>query len=138
MNGPRAWAGWPGSPVGVPEEAWYDADAGPVVRLYAVTGGRTLPDQREFDLATMVCGASWDTATPTGLSPEQTKILQLCRDPTSVTEIAALLKLPLGTVRVLLSDLRDAGLITVPQWHESTDEPSVETLQRLLSGLLIL
>jgi DNA-binding transcriptional ArsR family regulator len=122
----------------VPEEAWYDADAGPVVRPYAVTGGRTLPDRWEFDLATMFCRASSGTAGSIRLSPEQIEIVALCRDPTSMSEIAAHLKLPLGTVRVLLSDLRDIGLITVPQRHESTDQPSVEILQRLLSGLLVL
>jgi DNA-binding transcriptional ArsR family regulator len=124
--------------VGVPEEAWYDADAGPVVRPYAMTGGRTQPDRSEFDLITVVWGTSSGAATKARLSPEQSTIVDLCRDPTSVTEIAAHLKLPLGTVRVLLSDLRDAGLITVPARHEPTDEPSVGTLERVLNGLLAL
>jgi uncharacterized protein DUF742 len=120
-----------------PEEVWYDDDAGPIVRLYALTGGRTVAGREDFTLSTMVRGVATE-ATPPGLSPEQLRILRLSRNPVSVPEIAAHLGMPLGSVRVLLGDLRDAGLITVPQSRESIATPSQPVLERLLSGLLAL
>jgi DNA-binding IclR family transcriptional regulator len=52
-----------------------------------------------------------------------------------VSEIAARIGLPLGTVRVILSDLRDTGLVAVPQSRDTTRAPSVQVLQRVLAGL---
>jgi hypothetical protein len=64
--------------------------------------------------------------------------MRLCRKPLSVSEIAAHLRLPLGSVRVLLGDLRDAGLIAVPGPKAAADQPSQELLERVLSGLMAL
>ena len=47
------------------------------------------------------------------LEPEHLTLLRLCRLPTSVADLAADLDLPLGVVRVLLSDVRERGLINV-------------------------
>jgi uncharacterized protein DUF742 len=124
--------------VNGPEEIWYDDDAGPVVRLYALTGGRTVAGHEDFTLSTMVVHGVAGDAPPPGLSPEQLRILRLSRRPVSVPEIAAHLGMPLGSVRVLLGDLRDAGLIAVPQSRESSAATSQPVLERLLSGLLAL
>ena len=121
----------------VPEDVWYDDDAGPVVRLYAMTGGRTLRDRGGLELITVVWAVSSGTG-PAALSPEQTEILRLCQRPLSVSEIAAHVKLPLGSVRVLLSDLREAGLIGVSQRRPAGEQPSHELLERVLNGLLAL
>jgi len=120
------------------DEVWYDNDAGPVVRLYAMTGGRTLADRGGFELITVVWAVSPRPVKdpPADLSPEQTEILRLCQRPLSVSEVAAHVKLPLGSVRVLLSDLRDAGLIGTPRPRTAADQPSRELLERVLSGLL--
>ena len=45
--------------------------------------------------------------------PELRAIVELCRRMRTVAEISALLKMPLGVVRVLLSDLADQGKIRV-------------------------
>jgi hypothetical protein len=137
MSGNRPWPRSVGRPSSGPEDAWYDDDAGPVVRLYVMTGGRTVPARQEFALSTLIQGIP-AAAPPAGLSPEQTKILRLSRNPVSVPEIAAHLGMPLGPVRVLLGDLRDAGLIAVPQPRESVEEPAQDLLERVLSGLLAL
>lgn len=118
------------------EDVWYDEDAGPLVRLFAMTGGRTLPDRGGLELITVVRALT--PAPPSGLSPEQSEIMRLCRKPLSVSEIAAHLRLPLGSVRVLLGDLRDAGLIAVPEAGAAADQPSRELLERVLSGLMAL
>jgi hypothetical protein len=125
------------APTYVTEEVWYDNDAGPVVRLYAMTGGRTLPDRGGLELITVVWAVS-PNDPPLPLPPEQAEILRLCQRPLSVSEIAAHLKLPLGSVRVLLSDLREAGLVAVPRPRSAADQPSYELLERVLSGLLAL
>jgi hypothetical protein len=36
------------------DEIWLDEDAGPVVRHYAMTSGRTRPTRGEFDLITLI------------------------------------------------------------------------------------
>jgi hypothetical protein len=113
------------------DERWYDEDAGPLVRLYARTGGRTVAHRDDFELSTMICATEYQT----GLSPEQSTILRLSREPIAMTEIAVHLGMPIGAVRVLLGELRDAGLIVVPQVQPTGAGPSRPVLERLLSGL---
>ena len=69
------------------------------------------------------------------LSSEQTTIVELAERPVSVSEIAARVGLPLGTVRVILGDLRDAGLIAVPRARDVAQRPTMQLLERVLSGL---
>jgi hypothetical protein len=97
------------------EDRWLDRDAGPIVRPYALIGGRTRPRGETFDLMTMITavrGAEEDTCD---LEPEHLTLLRLCRRPTPVADIAADLELPLGVVRILLSDVRERRLIKVDQ-----------------------
>ncbi|MEV4513402.1 DUF742 domain-containing protein [Dactylosporangium sp. NPDC049525] len=115
------------------DEVWYDADAGPVVRLYAVTRGRVAMNTDGLDLATVVTVGP----APTGLedlSPEQSEILRLCAHPVSVAEVAVHLGLPVSTARVLLADLQANGLV-VTGAERSADEPSEQLLGKVLSGL---
>lgn len=93
-------------------EGWFDRDAGPVVRPYAMTSGRTAPVAGNFDLIAIVHAtrdpAPGDEVT---LGPESAEIIRYAGTPVSVAEVAAHLDLPAGTVRVLLGDLLDARLI---------------------------
>ncbi|HEX4656295.1 MAG TPA: DUF742 domain-containing protein [Streptosporangiaceae bacterium] len=95
------------------EERWLDQDAGPVVRPYALIGGRTRPSGETFDLVSMITAVRGSPADLDGLEPEHLTLLRLCRLPTSVADLAADLDLPLGVVRILLSDVRQRGLIAV-------------------------
>ena len=125
------------SPVrGVAEDAWYDDIAGPIVRLYAMTGGRAAETGREFTLSTMVTRAG-DRAGDADLPEEKSAILRLCGRALSVAEIAAHLSLPLGTVDVLLCDLRRAGLVQTPV-RSAEGHPSEDVMRRLRDGLLAL
>ncbi|MFI7608620.1 DUF742 domain-containing protein [Micromonospora sp. NPDC049366] len=121
-------------PTGAADEAWYDDEAGPVVRPYAVTGGRSAPDRGRFDLITLIVTRGAVPAT-THLFPEQAAIVDMCRRPLSVAEIGAELDLPVGTVRVLLGDLLDAGLIETHEPPTLSELPSEDLLQELLAGL---
>jgi hypothetical protein len=115
-------------------ETWYDDDAGPLVRLYARTGGRAVAYRDDFELGTMICCVPAAASRP-GLSSEQSTILRLSREPVSVTEIAAHLDMPVGAVRLLLGELRDARLIVVPPARQTGAGPSRPVLEKLLSGL---
>ncbi|MGK5738190.1 DUF742 domain-containing protein [Micromonospora sp. URMC 103] len=121
-------------PNGAPDEAWYDDDAGPVVRPYTMTGGRAAPERGRFDLITLVV-ARGPVPVNAQLFPEQAAIVEMCRRPLSVAEVGAELDLPVGTVRVLLGDLLSAGLIETHEPPTLAELPSEDLLRELLAGL---
>lgn len=112
------------------------------VRPYSLTGGRTrfghvllvetfvaaldAPDERREltngNLASRVM-------------PELQAIVEICRRMRTVAEISALLRMPLGVVRVLLSDLADQGKIRVYGTGHGTGQPDRALLERVLNGL---
>jgi Protein of unknown function (DUF742) len=49
------------------------------------------------------------------LEPEYQEVVRRCRRPKPVADLASDLDLPLGVVRILLSDMRENGLITIRQ-----------------------
>jgi len=113
---------------------WVDQDAGPVVRPYALTGGLTRPSGQRFDLLDLVRAvrrAAWDLSQ---LSPEQAELLQRCQMPATLVDLAAGLDLPVGVIRILVSDLRERGLITIhrPQPAGFSD---LKILQEVVNGL---
>lgn len=106
-----------------------------VVRPYTWTGGRTAP---VFDLAveTLVSTSEHGHDVAVLTSEEHRAVAELCRDPRSVAEVAALLSLPLGVVRVLLADMADIGLVVVHRGaNGSSNTPDMALMERVLSGL---
>ncbi|MET8651369.1 MULTISPECIES: DUF742 domain-containing protein [Nocardia] len=89
-------------------ESWYDEDAGPVVRLYAITHGRSASARPELDMLTLVVNVSAGVR-PRRSEPEYAEILRLSRTALSVAEIAAHLRLPLTATKILVGDLIDDG-----------------------------
>jgi hypothetical protein len=116
------------------------ADPGPTdpsvfgVRAYAITRGR----------AHAVVHLEFETmlqTTPAGGSSvgvqrfERQDIVQRCTDePLSVAELSALLRLPIGVVRVVAADLLAEGLLQAyqPSEHVADD---VFLLTRLIAGV---
>ncbi|MBL1076081.1 DUF742 domain-containing protein [Nocardia sp. 2] len=114
-------------------EHWYEDEAGPLVRLYAVARGR--PDRADLDVATQVV----DTQRGLGLNrnePEYAAIVSLCVTPISVAELSAHLRLPLTMTKVLVGDLIDDGRLTFrasPAAAHSTSDTGV--LRAVLEGI---
>lgn len=124
----------PSIPVQEPEPAVVEY-SGPLVRPYAWTGGRT---SAEYDLRleTLVsleengiAVAMRDTTT------EQRSIVEMCANPRSVAEVSALLSVPLGVARVLLSDLITMGVVAVHHNAAAPGGPDLTLLNRVLVGL---
>ena len=117
------------------EKAWFDDEAGPLVRPYALTRGRTRPASYDLDLITLVV-ARQPRVNTRRLNPEQTRILQVCEQPLSVAEVAAKVDLPLGVVRVLISDLIEQDHIVFrSSWAPTSDVPSLDMMQKVLDGI---
>jgi hypothetical protein len=118
---------------------WFDDEAGPVVRPYAMTRGRTTsPAQHRLDLIALVVAEDRadDPEADTSLSPEHVDIVGLCRDePQSVAELAAGLDLPIGVVRVLVGDLVDADFVHVNRPVPPAELPDESILRDVIDGL---
>jgi hypothetical protein len=93
----------------VTSETWFDDEAGPLVRPYTVTKGRTRPARAELTMITMVMAVA--EQPDRGMAPEHGDVLRACRHPRSVAEVAAAVGLPLGVVKILLSDLMERGMV---------------------------
>ncbi|MFH9297335.1 DUF742 domain-containing protein [Streptomyces sp. NPDC017520] len=109
-------------------------DTGAPDRLYTVTGGRSRSAD-SFDLVTLVVSECRPTA---GMQSEHARILDLCRHPTAVVEIAAELSLPVTVVRILLDDLHAMGRITARHPRSATSPsalPDSDLLKEVLHGL---
>ncbi|WP_042364495.1 DUF742 domain-containing protein [Streptacidiphilus neutrinimicus] len=122
------------------------------VRPYALTGGRTRFGQVLL-VETLISAveqrsahSSWQAQPAASTMPELERICALCEGQMrSIAEVSALLKLPLGVVRVWVSDLIDAGRMRV---HGGTvsmgssgspigvpGRPNRVVLERILGGL---
>ena len=112
---------------------WVDGDAGPVVRPYALTGGKTRPSGTRIDLIDMVRAVRVVGMNPR-LNPEQARVLASCQTPVALVELAADLGLATGVVRILVSDLRERGLVTI---HRSKPAglSDLKILQEVVDGL---
>jgi hypothetical protein len=117
------------------EERWLDSEAGPVVRPYALIGGRTRHAGEKFDLVATVRVTRKAMSEPVALGPEQMSVLNLARRPTTVADLASGLDLPLGVVRILLADLRDLGLILISSPAAQRARPDRHILREVLNGL---
>ncbi|MEU5527500.1 DUF742 domain-containing protein [Micromonospora chersina] len=105
-----------------------------MARPYTVTRGRLTSDHGQLDLISLVVSRRAAPAAAQ-LFPEQARIIERCHRPLSVAEVAAELELPLGTVRVLLGDLLEAGLIETHEPPSLSGAPSRDLLEALLDGL---
>jgi hypothetical protein len=113
---------------------WLDADAGPVVRPYALTGGLTRPSGQRFDLLDLVGVVRRPGQDLPDLPPEQIEVLRRCQIPAPLVDLAADLDLPVGVIRILVSDLRERGLVTIHR-AQPAGAGDLKILQEVVDGL---
>jgi hypothetical protein len=119
--------------MSAPKDRWLDRDAGPVVRPYAMTRGRTAPAAGSYvgliDVVAAVADAQ--LLADARLNHDHRRVLSRCRQPITVVDLASEIDLPVGVVRVLLSDLIQYGALRVV-----ATPPGPVTNERLLRNLL--
>lgn len=122
--GSQDWADW-WNGAGEAEEP-----VAAIVRPYAWTRGRTR-SSIELQVETLVSAVGSPGA---GGPLEHRAIAELCQTPHSVAEVAASLGVPLGVAKVLVSDMAEAGQLTVHRAGGGTQAHYV-LMERVLSGL---
>jgi hypothetical protein len=119
----------------VAEDSWFDEDAGPLVRPFAMTRGRTRPGRYDLDMITLVVAVGGAPGDP-GREPEHARILAACQRPVSVAEVSAAVDLPMVVVKVLLSDLIERGeLLFRSPPRDQTPTTDRRVLQAVLDGV---
>ncbi len=108
--------------------------SGELVRPYTATRGRARPS-RLLALEAMVTTTPQGLVRMPGLLLEQKSIVTMCVRPQSVIEVAAALRLPVGVVRVLVSDAAAERLVDISQLSTPTGAPELDLLDRVLTGL---
>ncbi len=122
-----------------PDRSGRDA-RGRMVRPYTMTGGRSGTDAPPIALEALVA------ATPRGMRErrafkwESGEIISMCRQETAVIELAALLDVPIGVVRVLADDLRARGAVSIIEPTRSIatgdgGEVYTDLLRKVLDGI---
>lgn len=120
---------YPASPVRPVD----DRDDDSVVRPFIITGGRTRPADDRLRVETLVTAAPAALSAPLGF--ERRRIVELCRRPLSVAEVATGLGVPLGVARVLIADLIAGRLVTVHDHVGLGGYPSRSLLERIREGV---
>src|SRR5215475_8879896 len=114
--------------------AWLDSDAGPIVRSYVLTGGRTRVHE-DFELLTHIVTTPAGSRRVDALPPEQREIVTHAMRPTSVADLASRVDRPVTVVRVILADLLDAGAIAIEPPTSLRRLPDDRVLGAVLDGL---
>ena len=103
------------------------------IRLYALTGGRTR-SRHHLLVETLISVPQYDPRLAETMMPESQALYELARETTSIAEMSAHLAIPLGVIRVLISDLaaHDAVFIHPTGFTYQYDRI---ILERILDGL---
>jgi hypothetical protein len=96
-----------------------------VIRPFLLTGGRTRPTRDDLRVESLIQTVTGDTTE--NLRFEHRRIVEICRQPTSIAELSGALAVPLGVVRVLVSDLVAEGRVSVVQQQQL----SIQMMERI-------
>jgi hypothetical protein len=114
---------------------WLDEEAGPLVRPYTMTGGRSRPMTSGLSLLTYVETLYAPDADLIHLQPEHRAILGMTRTALSIAEVAGRLDLPVGVVKVLVGDLIQENLASIFEADATINPPDDGILQAVIDGL---
>lgn len=113
-----------------------EGEAGSVsaVRPFLVTDGRVGTSDATLPMETQVVAAAGALTDGAPLAFERRAIIEACRTPLSLAELASRLGLHLNVVRVLVGDLRTTRHLTVhvPRAAGISD---MDVLRRVIDGL---
>lgn len=103
-----------------------------IVRLYAVTDGRTRPRHKLSMNAVLGRGPR----SPQDLAEESVRIVALCEERTRpLVELAGTLGLHVTAATVLVSDLLDAGALSLPVPDMPGEDREVQRLLAVVAGV---
>ncbi|OLT32023.1 hypothetical protein BJF79_36460 [Actinomadura sp. CNU-125] len=117
------------------DDRWLDGDAGPVVRPYTLTRGRTRLRDDVLDLISVVEATGLPVPPRLRLDPEHRRLLAISRGSITFADLTSEIDLPVGVVRVLVDDLRAENLLRVLKPTPAGDVPDELVLRKLLNGL---
>jgi Protein of unknown function (DUF742) len=107
------------------------------VRPYTITHGRTVSAHGDLTLITIVVALTPppEQFGPRGLEPEHRLILERCRTPLALAEIAAGLGLPVAVTKILISDLITLGAVAAHSPTTVGQRQDIGLLQAVRDGL---
>ena len=112
---------------------------GRMVRPYTMTGGRTGAGRPLIALEALVAVTPAGMRMRTRFRWEAAEIIAQTRSETAIVELASLLEVPVGVVRVLVTDLQEQGAVNVtdPAMVPFADDDAAYTdlLHKVLDGL---
>lgn len=118
------------------DDVRFDDDAGPVLRPFAITNGRTSPSValRLISLVQRTRHAVVRQAD----DPLLAELVRLCLHPTAVVEVSARCGHPVLITKILLSDLIQAGVVELVDDSATgadNERPDPSILASILDGL---
>jgi len=118
----------------LPGEA--DEEPGSLYRPYTITRGRTRPaSDEEIEFETLVWTSAIAEFSMATASVHWRAVTELCREVLSLAEVAARLGVPIGTARVLIGDMAEAGLLHLQRPRHAGEGSEIALLKRVLYGL---
>ncbi|MGD9750811.1 MAG: DUF742 domain-containing protein [Acidimicrobiia bacterium] len=105
-------------------------DDEPMIRPFMVTGGRT---DAALPVEAMVVDAAAGRAELPGME-EYRRIYRLCAEPQAIAELSAKAKLPLGVVRVLVSDLVESQALNLAASISGSDD-ELDFIDRIIMAV---
>ena len=123
-----------------PSDSSSPTHGGRIVRPYTMTGGRTVTDRPLIALEALVAATPDGMRRRTQFQWEAAEIITRSRRETAVVELAAILDVPIGVVRVLADDLRAQGAVTITEppsavASEPGGEVHIDLLRKVLDGI---
>lgn len=111
---------------------------GRIVRPYTMTGGRTEVQGVPIALEALVAATTEGLRNRSRYKWESAEIIAHSRRETAVIELAALIDVPIGVVKVLTADLRRQGAVSVtdpPATGPAEGEAYTDLLNKVLDGI---
>ena len=106
------------------------------VRPFLLTEGRVVDEEQALPMETQLVSTpeALEQLSEPHLAFERRAIIETCRVPVSLAELAARLRLHLNVVRVLVGDLHTRKLLTVHVPHTAGGS-DLDILRRVIDGL---